>query len=407
MGLFDQLSPADTRAAVSRENRAQDMSYATLPRGRGQVAAAASAGRMFGQALGGQDPRVAKAEKMQQIQGMMAQSGLQPGTYEFNMEAARLLQKDFPQEAMKAAEQGQKLKMASEDRTLSRENVRSQIDSRESKQPAGAVDPKEYGLDPQRYRVIKQPTGTVKIVDTKTRQSTDTRVDASTGFVHRFDNGKDMGPLQVNGKPMVDMSFKRNQRLQGQGDRRADQADSRLEQTKKRENTRSASLKFRKSKFIDEFGLKLSKEYQKDTKTMRGMSEQIDGALAILDKKDITPADAQLLQRYLAGINKANTRAQSEIDSWQAGEIGNVLQRLVGGLNSFFSGDVTENERDLYKEALAGMLSNHINPTFELYKDVYTKRSDSAGVDPEDVMVKRLNEAEPTDIDALVDKYAD
>lgn len=152
MPLFDQKSPQEVQAEIRKQGMLEDAS-----RGTGWAAisrAAASGGRQLGQAMGGEDPRIAKAKALQDVQMGMMQEGWEAkvNTPEFFLEAAKRVQPIDPAMAMKMAAEGKKLEMSMEDRSmkledrvLNRENLRSQIDTRGAAKPeAKSAKQKDY-----------------------------------------------------------------------------------------------------------------------------------------------------------------------------------------------------------------------------------------------------------------------
>ena len=64
-GLFE--TPEEVRARIGRTGREQDLSLAGMSGAQMANFGGAQAGRLFAQALGGEDPQIAKAKKIQSI----------------------------------------------------------------------------------------------------------------------------------------------------------------------------------------------------------------------------------------------------------------------------------------------------------------------------------------------------
>jgi len=397
MPLFDQKSPQEVQAEIRRQGMLEDAS-----RGTGWAAisrAAASGGRQLAQGLGGEDPRVSKAKALQQIQQDMMNEGWESkaGTAEFYLDAARRVQTVDPAMAMRMAEEGKKLQMAQEDRTLTRENLQSQIDARKAKKTAATMgDAKDYGLDPDRYKVILQPTGTAKIVDTKSGSSVTTQINSETGYVHRFENGKDLGALQVKGKPMISQAWAKENRITDNQKVLKDQRDF-------RNKIREKSLKLRSEKFVFEKTGKFYDQYKNSVKTVTDMDSGIQRVISILEKDAFTPGDTPILKRALASISKTNTKAQSEIEAWEAGEVGDLIGRMSSSISKWATGVPSKEERRLQLEAAKSLRHEFVDPTFEKYQNYFSLKAARFDVNPDDVVTPRLSEAE----DAQVSSQAD
>lgn len=146
-GLFDTYkSPEEVQRGITQEGIKQDRA---APTGWGAInAAAAGGGRMLAQGLGGQDPRVAKAQSMQNIMEQMATSGLKPNTYEFNIKASQLLREaGHAKEAFGAAQQAEELRVEQVDKAYEREGEEQKRTERDLD-----IAKKEAELTPEKKR---------------------------------------------------------------------------------------------------------------------------------------------------------------------------------------------------------------------------------------------------------------
>ena len=121
MGLFDTYkSPEEVQRGIRQEGIAEDIQRGGMTGWQAIGAAAYGGGRQLGQALGGEDPRMDKARKIQDIQNVIAQSGLTPDQPEFYSKSAELLREVDPKMALNAMQQGADLK-----RTLKSEGIKN------------------------------------------------------------------------------------------------------------------------------------------------------------------------------------------------------------------------------------------------------------------------------------------
>jgi len=177
---------------------------------------------------------------------------------------------------------------------------------------------------------------------------------------------------------------------------RDENAKKNIELRKQREKTRRDQLALRKKsyelrdkKHTDKLYGEFADDFRTDTKVLNGMTEEIEGAQSILSKKNPTPADTATLQRFLAGVRKANTRAQSEIDAWSPGEVGDLIERIEGSLSGFFAGEYSERENAMTSRALDELMDNFINPAYERFDTFYSMKAKRRGMNPDEIIRDR------------------
>jgi len=163
MGLFDFESPSQVRQNIKQENIATDASRGALTGWQAIGAAAYGGGRGLGQALGGEDPRITKAQKLQEVQQSMFNEGWEGrvGTPEFYQEAARRIQSIDPKMAMQALEKGREMEVEAEkadiDRRYKEASITNLTRPKESK-PGSAIgklvsDRKNNIINDEEYRI--------------------------------------------------------------------------------------------------------------------------------------------------------------------------------------------------------------------------------------------------------------
>lgn len=352
-GLFGP-SPAEIQAQIQADQQAQAMAMASLPRGRMGVYRGAMAGIQAGQGLGQlfglQDPRLQQAQAIQQIKMQADQSGFAPGTPEYFRVASQLFQDaNMPDMSIEAMNQ------ANEAARRKQQEKLNDIKLRRAEAGARQVPAENYGLDNDRYVVIEQPSGVVKIVDKKTKQSTTTyRQELSDGRVGLYSSDNEfLGVLTgPSGKPIKTGAMARAEATQGRFTDREEGVQARhVDKEKRLGRGQNASLLDQETTL-----------YEKKTEKLREMENSATKALALIDKKDFTATDAKVLQRILANFEGTNVRALADLEAWK--NYGNIAQRIEGWISGFISGTPTEEQREMARDTFEYMLTNVIEPGY-------------------------------------------
>jgi len=139
MGLFDFQSPSQVQQTIRKENVAEDATRGALTGWQAIGAAAYGGGRGLGQALGGQDPRVTEAQKMQEAMQEVMQTGLTPDNPEFYDVSAQALQRrGLNKQALNAQMQGAKVKQEMAKADIDTRYKEASIDNLKNKKTGAA-----------------------------------------------------------------------------------------------------------------------------------------------------------------------------------------------------------------------------------------------------------------------------
>lgn len=406
MGLFDSPSSAQVKRALQDRAAQQDMSYAQMRPGRGMVRLAAQSGRMLGDSLetlaGYEEPELVKARKLEDLKRRSMNLNVEPGSPEYFRAVRDMAQAEgLTDIAMEADTWARKREMES----LEMQKYERDLETESS--PFSKINPKDYtqesiqrfnitgdygdlepvgkgkaermkasdfGLRDDEYVVIRQPSGTVKIISRKTGGSATIKEDEN-GQYFRIQNGQFAGYVTDDeGNPITSGAHARTERRQTAIQARSDRKEARLER-----------------KHADKILGEYADDYRTDTQHLKDMDEEIQAALTILDKPEdeFSSYDAKQVQRMLSAVKKAGTRAKTEIDAWQPGEIGNIVERIEGKLAGFFKGKYSREEINQAVNSLRYLQYNYIDPSYEGYNEFYRKKAERRDLPADEVIRPR------------------
>jgi len=143
-------------------------------------------------------------------------------------------------------------------------------------------------------------------------------------------------------------------------------------------------------------GNAIRKEYNKQQSTGRAVSNAIESLRSLLDQKH-DAFNTRAIQTKLTEVFSTSTKAIAEVDAW--GNRGSFVQRIMGGLSKFTSGDLSPSQYKMIRTLIDKYDKDIVKPGLDSTDKRYRGIAKAAGI-PEELMgfgEKPFDKSEATD----------